>query len=104
MANVGLTYDGFCDLTPEEFSCIYRAYSEEREAQYRDRWERMRVLAAICVSPYSKKGTSPHKLLPLPWDGERTKATKDAPKVTKEDALKQFEKVLAKVAKSQSAP
>lgn len=94
VANVGLTYDGFCDLTPEEFTHIYRAYSEEREAQYRDSWERMRMLAAICVSPYSKKGTTPHRLLPLPWDSARRRPS--APAVSKAEALKRFEEVLGR--------
>lgn len=97
MACIGLTYDGFCNLTTEEFSCIYKAYSDEREAQYRDGWERMRMLAAVCVSPYSKKGTTPRRLLPLPWDNEKPK--KEATAVSKEEALKQFEEVLRKVDK-----
>ncbi len=54
-----------------------------------------RMLAAICVSPYSRKGTTPHRLLPLPWD--RAKPKKAAPTVSKEDALRRFEEVLGKM-------
>lgn len=93
---IGMTYDGFCGLTPDEFSHIYRAYSEEREARYRDNWERMRMLAAICVSPYSKKGSTPRKLLPLPWDNEKSKQADAQPQVSKEEALRRFEEVLKK--------
>ncbi len=95
MGCIGLPYDDFCALTPEEFSHIYKAYSEERTARYQDNWERMRMLAAICVSPYSRKGTTPHRLLPLPWD--RAKPKKAAPAVSKEDALRRFEEVLKKM-------
>ncbi len=90
-----MPYDDFCALTPEEFSHIYKAYSEERTARYQDNWERMRMLGVICVSPYSRKGTTPHRLLPLPWD--RAKPKKAAPAVPKEDALRRFEEVLKKM-------
>lgn len=97
---MGLRYDDFCDLTPDEFSYIYRAYSEEREAQYKDNWERMRMLAAITIQPYAKKGMTPHKLLAFPWDTEnRPTRGARAEHVSKEEALKRFEEVLRKVGK-----
>lgn len=87
---MGLRYDDFCSLTPEEFSYIYRAYSKDREAQYRDNWERTRMLAAITIQPYAKKGMTPQKLLRFPWDGDH---------VSKEEALKGFEEALKMVGK-----
>ena len=95
---MGLRYEDFCDLTPDEFTHIYRAYSNEREAQYKDNWERMRMLAAITIQPYAKKGLTPHGLLPFPWDAEN-RPTRKAPAehVSKEDALQRFEEVLKKV-------
>ena len=87
---MGLRYDDFCSLTPEEFSYIYRAYSKDREAQYRDNWERTRMLAAITIQPYAKKGMMPQKLLRFPWDGDH---------VSKEEALKGFEEALKMVGK-----
>ena len=97
---MGLRYEDFCDLTPDEFTHIYRAYSNEREAQYKDYWERMRMLAAITIQPYAKKGLTPHGLLPFPWDAEN-RPTRKAPAehVSKEDALQRFEEVLKKVGK-----
>lgn len=100
VGNIGLRYDDFCDLTPNEFSYIYRAYSEEREAQYRDNWERVRMLASIVIQPYAKKGMTPHKLLALPWDKESS-PTRGArvEHVSKEEALQRFEEVLRMVGK-----
>lgn len=57
----------------------------------------MRMLAAITIQPYAKKGLTPYGLLPLPWDKKKTEHTKAAPAVSKEDALKRFEEVLGKV-------
>lgn len=83
-------------LTPEEFSHIYKAYSEERTAQYQDRWECMRMLAAITIQPYAKKGLTPHGLLPFPWEKKKPEHTKVVPAISKENALKRFEEVLGK--------
>lgn len=95
---MGLRYEDFCDLTPDEFTHIYRAYSQEREAQYKDNWERMRILAAITIQPYAKTHITPHGLLQFPWDTE-SRPTRKAPAehVSKEEALQRFEEVLKKV-------
>lgn len=95
---MGLRYDDFCSLTPEEFRHIYRAYTEEREAQYKDNWERMRMLGAITIQPYAKKGMTPRRLLSFPWDAE-SQRTRRAPveHVSKEEALKRFEEARKKV-------
>lgn len=92
---IGLCYDDFCNLTPNEFSYIYRAYSREQEARYKDNWERMRMLASIIIQPYVKKGMTPHKLLAFPWVKEsRPTRRTEAKHVSKEEALRQFEEVL----------
>ena len=46
---VRLSYDDFCRCTPSEFNCICKAYNEQREADYKDGWERMRLLATIVI-------------------------------------------------------
>ncbi len=96
VGNIRLRYDEFCGLTPDEFTHIYDAYSDEREEQYKDSWNRMRMLASISLQPYSKNHITPHKLLPFPWDNEDVRQAKDAPKVSKEEALKRFEEVMKK--------
>ena len=97
VGNIGMPYNDFCAITPEEFNNIYRAYSEERTAQYQDSWERMRMLATIIIQPYAKKGLTSQKLLSFPWEKKKPEHTKAAPAVSKEDALKRFEEVLGKV-------
>ena len=97
LGNIGLRYGDFCALTPDEFARIYRAYGERQEAQYKDNWERMRMLAAITIQPYARKGLTPHSLLPFPWDAESRPARRAAAeRVGKEDALRRFEEVLKK--------
>jgi len=99
---MGLRYEDFCDLTPDEFTHIYRAYSNEREALYKDNWERVRLIAAAAVLPYAKKGETMYSLYPLPWDGNiKPEPTRKAPAehVSKEEALQRFEEVLEKVDK-----
>ena len=97
VGNIGMPYNDFCAITPEEFNHIYRAYSEERTAQYQDSWERMRMLATVIIQPYAKNGLTPQNLLSFPWEKKKPEHTKVAPAVSKEDALKRFEKVLGKV-------
>lgn len=101
VGNIGMPYNDFCAITPEEFNNIYRAYSEERTTQYQDSWERMRMLATIIIQPYAKKGLTPQKLLSFPWEKKKPEHTKGAPAVSKEDALKRFEEVAKKTERNQ---
>jgi hypothetical protein len=57
------------------------------------------MLAAIIIQPYAKKGLTPHRLMPFPWDKKKPEPTRVAPAVSKEDALKRFEEVLGKMGK-----
>ena len=47
-------------------------------------------------SRMSKKGLTPHGLLPFPWEMKKPEHTKAASAVSLEDALKHFEEVLGK--------
>lgn len=71
---IGLSYDDFCRLTPEEFGAVSKAYQEYREAEYRGEWERMRLLATITIQPHVKKKMTPQALLPFEWDRQKPKA------------------------------
>lgn len=95
---MGMGYDDFCRLSPMEFAHVHAAYAREQEVRYRGDWERMRVLATVCAQPYSKKRLTPHALLPLPWDGDPTRRTGAPPAevLTKDEALRRFEKMLHK--------
>lgn len=90
-----MQYEEFCITTPEEFSYIYGAYDKERTERYQDNWERMRMLAAITLQPYAKKGITPRRLLPLPWDDRKPMKEKPVT-ISKEEAVRAFETVLEK--------
>ncbi len=96
VGNIGLPYGDFCALTPEEFGHIYKAYSNERTTQYQDNWERMRMLAAIVIQPYSKKRITPKGLLPFPWEKQKRKSPSAKRPVSKEEALKRFEQLMGR--------
>lgn len=54
-------------MTPGDFSEVLKGRDKAERAQ----WERMRILAAVSISPYAKGGADPKKLIPMPWDGEK---------------------------------
>lgn len=70
-----LSYDDFCNMDFQEFAAVYKAYAEQRDFDYKNSWERMRLLAAITIQPHLAKGKkiTPEKLLPFPWDKKKTR-------------------------------
>lgn len=92
---MGLSYDDFCKFTPEEFTHVYKAHSEQRDALYKTSWEQTRLLAAICIQPHVRKTIDPKKLLPFSWD--RTQRAEEAPKLTKEELNAEYEALVAKL-------
>lgn len=88
---IGMNLEDWCDLSPDEFSAVCKAYNDKEEARLHDEWERMRLLATITIQPHVKNRLKADKLLPLPWDGEK-KA--EVPQVSKEEAKARFEQLL----------
>lgn len=66
---------------------------EEREQA---EWERMRMLASICMSPHVKHSPTPKKLLPFPWEKPRKKSM---PIVSKDEARARFDKLVERMKK-----
>ena len=95
---VHLAYDDFCRLTPEEFGAVCDAWHENREATLHDEWERMRLLATITIQPHVKGKLSPQRLLPFPWEREKTKKTslEDRP-VTREEDRRRLEALMRRM-------
>lgn len=97
---IRLSYDDFCRLDFNEFAAVYKAYAEQCDTDYKDKWQRMRLLATITIQPHLKKGSkvTPEKLLPLPWDKEnkhkKTKAN-DKP-MTKDQQRRRMEYLVKK--------
>ena len=71
---IHLSFDDFCRLTLTEFNETYKAYQSKQETEYRDEWQRTRMLAAIIIQPHCKKKVTPEKLLPFPWEKDETKS------------------------------
>lgn len=94
-----LSLDDFCRLSIDEFEAICETATAERESLYKDRWERMRLLATITIQPHVKGRLQPERLLPLPWDAPSIKAKKKpaAPPLSDEEALRRFELVRKRV-------
>lgn len=94
---MGLSYDDFCRLDFNEFAAIWKAYAEQRDTDYKNEWQRMRLLATIVIQPHLAKGRkiTPEKLLPFPWDHKAQK--NDAPKLSATEQRKRMEDLVAKL-------
>lgn len=91
---MGLSLECFCALTPAEFAAACKAYAEEREQGERRSWERMRLLAAVCIQPHVRKRISPQQLIPLPWDKPARKEKTEIPSA--EQALRRLKERMGK--------
>lgn len=58
------------------FREAYRKRAETERHRERGEWERLRMLAAMLLSPHSKKTLTPRSVLPLPWDEKEKTATR----------------------------
>lgn len=76
---IRLNYDDFCKMDFEEFAAVYRAYSEQRNTDFKANWERVRMLATITIQPHlgKNKKMTPEKLLPFPWDKPQKRGAKE---------------------------
>ena len=88
-----LSHADFCHMTLEQFEAVSRAWDERTDAEYRDRWERTRTLAAAMLQPYAKKTLHPKDVLRLPWDKEAEKEAK-AERLTLEERKRKAEEAL----------
>ena len=93
---IHLSFDDFCRLTLTEFNETYKAYQSKQETEYRDEWQRTRMLAAIIIQPHCKKKVTPEKLLPFPWEKQEKKKT-DQPQPTAEESRRRFEQLIKKL-------
>ncbi len=91
---IGMSYDDFMWLDFAEFRSIYGTWRKCKEEVEQSEWERMRMLASICISPHVKHAPTPQRLLPFPWEKPKKKAV---PKVSKDAAKRQFEELLERM-------
>lgn len=92
-----MSFEEFCAYDFDEFEHITRAWHSMTDEQNRDEWERMRILATICIQPHTKKKLTPKQLIPLPWDRRRNRRNNNAPELTKEQRRKRVEELMQRM-------
>lgn len=92
---IGMSFEDFEAVTPDEFRAIHRLYMQREESRLHDEWERIRTHATIIVQSFSKKKLEAKKILHFPWDGkvERKSKLREAPRSDKA----RFEKLVEKM-------
>lgn len=94
---IGMLYSDWEWLDFDEFHHIYKAWHDMKEAEEQSEWERMRMLATICISPHVKHAPKPTALLPFPWE---KKVKVHSEPVGKEEAKRRFEDIVNKLKNS----
>lgn len=74
---MGMSYGDFFRMLPEEFEEAAKAWREMRDSESHERWELMRMEAAIMIQPHVREKITPRRLLPFPWETEEDPAGKD---------------------------
>lgn len=96
---MGMGYEDFCKLDFEEFAAAHKAYAEQRDADFKDNWQRMRLLATIVIQPHldRRHKVTPEKLLPFPWDKARAHAKRKRKEITPEQQRRRMENLVRKL-------
>lgn len=97
---IRLSYDDFCKMDFEEFAAVYKAYAEQRDTDFRNEWQRMRLLATIVIQPHLDKRhkITPEKLLPFPWDKKKNpKRGEKEPKLAPERQRERMAELVKKL-------
>ena len=97
MGCIHLSFDDFCRCTPSEFESICEAYHDQREADYKDGWERARAIIVATLRPHLKGRPTARKVYPLPWDKPKAPQKKAPKPLTAEESKARFEKLVARV-------
>ena len=82
-------------LTPDEVNSVCKAYLDQEQSQYKDNWERMRMLACITIQPHVKNKLTPQKLLPLSWDNRRKSNKAKTEHITAKEAEEKRKQIIA---------
>lgn len=99
MGRVHISYEDFCKCTPEEFEAVCKAWQETRDAEYKENWERIRLLATITIQPHVKQKITAQKLLPFAWD-KKTFGIAESKQMTSKEKRERMDKILNKLGKT----
>lgn len=94
MGVIRLSVEEFRQMTPDEFDAVSSAYNKYHEDKLHDGWERMRMLASICIQPHVRKRVSAKDLIKFPWD---EKPHEKQPIASKEEAQRQLDDLLRRL-------
>lgn len=86
-----MSFHDFCLYTIDELEWIFHYRNEERKAQEKQRWERMRLHAVLTMQPHCKNRLRAETILPFPWDHESDDLEEPDPVLDREEALRRFE-------------
>ncbi|MBR6139421.1 MAG: hypothetical protein IKQ12_07645 [Prevotella sp.] len=83
----------------QEFESICKAYHDQREADYKERWEQTRAVVVASLRPHLKGHPPVRKIFPLPWDNEMVKEvrSKAMPSLTSEESKARFERLVERI-------
>lgn len=95
MGECGMSYRDFRSLTISELAEVIKRHRESAEARRRDRWERMRLHAAMTMQPHCKNRLSPQRLLPFPWENGPQQRSQSTQGLDKAQAKVRFESLMA---------
>lgn len=101
LGRIGLSYDDFCALTPQQFEEVIRADLDTRDAILHDNWGRMRFHACLTMQPHVKRRLRPSELVEFPWEKEDTPKV-EAEQVSREEAERRFEERLKQLENEQT--
>lgn len=67
---IGMSRMDFEGSTPEEFRAVFDQWTRMMEQRERGDWERVRMLCASILQPYSSKALKPQDVMTFPWEKE----------------------------------
>ncbi len=73
---MGLDYNTFCKLTPREFRSIYAKWQENKNKEFKEKWEQTRFVAYWSAKNCLKPELSIENFLPFKWDNKRRSKSK----------------------------
>lgn len=93
LGRIGLSYDDFRLLTPDEFNAVFDEWRLEQDNVVKGEWERCRWMCYCMIRPYSKKSLRLTDIMKFEWDG-KTGETSNPSKEDREAAEHRYEELL----------
>lgn len=89
-----MLYNEFMWLDFCEFNCIYDAWLNLQEEQYKGEWERAREIAYLVTQPHLSKRIKPEDLIRFSWDSKKH-PQEERSKLSKKEAFERFQGLMS---------